>query len=97
MGSLDPVDELVQSVTLHIPLPVLFHGYALPFVLLYSVWLYGWVVVYGVEYYEAGLICLAGIATLQILVCLCCHWSVHVQSFLTCREVSPEPNLIITD
>lgn len=83
------IDDLVQSISLHVPRQFLFHGYILPFVTLYGCWLYGWVFVYGVEeYYEAGLIGVAVIGLVQILSCLCCHWSVHVQCFLTCRSVS---------
>jgi len=83
------VDDLVQSVSLHIPRQFLFHGYILPFVILYGGWLYGWLFLYGIEeYYEAGLIGVAVIGLLQILSCLCCHWSVHVQCFLTCKSVS---------
>jgi len=83
------IDDLVQSVSLHIPRQFLFHGYILPFLTLYGCWLYGWFFVYGVEeYYEAGLIGVAVIGLVQILSCLCCHWSVHVQCFLTCKSVS---------
>jgi len=83
------IDDLVQSVSLHIPRQFLFHGYILPFLTLYGCWLYGWLCVYGVEeYYEAGLIGVAVIGLVQILSCLCCHWSVHVQCFLTCKSVS---------
>jgi len=83
------IDDLVQSVSLHIPRQFLFHGYILPFLTLYGCWLYGWLFVYGVEeYYEAGLIGVAVIGLVQILSCLCCHWSVHVQCFLTCKSVS---------
>jgi len=81
------IDDLVQSVSLHIPRQFLFHGYILPFLTLYGCWLYGWFFVYGVEeYYEAGLIGVAVIGLVQILSCLCCHWSVHVQCFLTCKS-----------
>ncbi|PSN36028.1 Manganese-transporting ATPase 13A1 [Blattella germanica] len=81
------IDDLVQSVSLHVPRQFLFHGYILPFLILYATWLYGWVFVYGAEdYYEAGLIGIAVIGLLQILSCLCCHWSVHVQCFLTCKN-----------
>ncbi|KAJ9579755.1 hypothetical protein L9F63_004592, partial [Diploptera punctata] len=81
------IDDLVQSVSLHIPRQLIFHGYVLPFLILYASWLYGWFFVYEAEdYYEAGLIGIAVIGLLQILSCLCCHWSVHVQCFLTCKN-----------
>lgn len=83
------IDELVQSVSLHIPRQLIFHGYILPFIFLYGTWIYVWFFIYGIqEFYEAGLIGVAVIGLLQILSCLCCHWSVHVQCFLTCRKVS---------
>nr|CAD7457856.1 unnamed protein product [Timema tahoe] len=82
------IDDLVQCVTLHIPRHLVFHGYVLPFVIFYGTWLYLWLAVYGLEeYYEAGLIGVAVIGLLQILTCLCCYWSVHVQCFLTCSSM----------
>lgn len=83
------VDELIQSISLHIPNPVVFHGTVAPFMIIYSSWLYLWVFVYGVnEYYEAGLVTLVGIAFVQIFTCLCCFWSVHFRAFTSCRKVS---------
>ncbi|KAL9707030.1 hypothetical protein quinque_010548 [Culex quinquefasciatus] len=88
----DRVDDLVQYVTLHTPSHVLLSGSVLPFMGLYAVWAYLWVAVYGIEeYWEAGLLTLAGIGFVQVFVCLCCFWSVHVQTFLNCRKAkSPE-------
>lgn len=81
------LDDLVQYATIHIPLPVVFSGAVMPFMLVYALWLYLWVFVYGVdEYRDAGLLLLAAIGFTQILVCLCCFWSVHVQTFLNCRR-----------
>uniref|UniRef100_A0A182JTQ6 Cation-transporting ATPase n=1 Tax=Anopheles christyi TaxID=43041 RepID=A0A182JTQ6_9DIPT len=81
------VDELVQYASLHIPLPVVLSGAVMPFMVVYALWLYLWVFVYGIEeYQDAGLLFLAGIAFMQIFVCLCCFWSVHVQTFLNCRR-----------
>ena len=83
------VDDLVQSVTLHTPRPLLLHGYVFPFLILYPAWLYGWLFVYGVgEHLEAGFTGLAALGVLQVLISLCCHWSVHVRCFLTCGSVS---------
>lgn len=88
------IDELVQYVTLHVPLPWMLSWSVLPFFALFGVWLYLWVFVYGVgsdePHFEAFLIVLVGIAFLQLLVCLCCFWSVHIQTFLNCRKVSWE-------
>jgi cation-transporting ATPase 13A1 len=98
------LDDLVHKVTLHSPIPTIFHGYSLPFIFLYSVWLYCWIFVFGVdEYQEAGWIVLASIGLIQVLVSLSCYWSVHVRTFLTCvnsanllqaifAKVIPTPN-----
>ncbi|XP_049286966.1 endoplasmic reticulum transmembrane helix translocase [Anopheles funestus] len=81
------LDELVHYATIHIPLPVVLSGAVMPFMVVYALWLYLWVFVYGIdEYQDAGLLFLAGIAFTQIFVCLCCFWSVHVQTFLNCRR-----------
>ncbi|CAL4059528.1 unnamed protein product, partial [Meganyctiphanes norvegica] len=88
MASL-PIDDLVQSVGLYVPRPLILHGYIFPFLALYCVWGWSWVMVYGLEdYWEAGLLVLAGIGCLQVLSCLFCHWSVHVRCILTCRKES---------
>ncbi|XP_034230905.1 manganese-transporting ATPase 13A1 [Thrips palmi] len=82
------VDDLVQSVTLHTPRPLLLHGYVFPFLVLYPAWLYGWLFVYGVsDHLEAGFTGLAALGVVQVLICLFCHWSVHVRCFLTCGTV----------
>lgn len=86
------VDELVQYVTLHVPLHWALSGSVLPFAVLYSGWFYLWAFVYGISvdepHYEAFMVTLVVIACLHILVCLCCFWSVHIQTFLNCRKVS---------
>lgn len=88
MASFTDIDDLVHSVTLYVPRPFLLHGYILPFLIIYGSWLYGWIFVYDpFEYYEAGLVGIAAIGLCQLLCCLCCHWSVHVQCFLTCNRV----------
>ncbi|XP_055543818.1 endoplasmic reticulum transmembrane helix translocase [Wyeomyia smithii] len=91
------LDELVQYVTLHIPNHVLLNGSLLPFLILVTIWFYLWVFVYKVdEYWEAGLLTLAGIGFVQVFVCLCCFWSVHVQTFLNCRKANgPEKAQVV--
>lgn len=82
------LDENVQSISLHKSLPIVVHGYILPFMILYATWFYGWVFVYGVDdYYEPGLIVLAFIGVAQILVCLSCYWSVHIRAVLATLKV----------
>lgn len=82
------LDELVQKVSLHSPLPTIIHGYSLPFIGFYGLWFYCWIFVFGEEYVEPGWIALAGIALIQVLVSLSCYWSVHVRTFLTCTNSS---------
>jgi|GEM_PF-6163732 len=89
MGHFSQIDELVQSATLYHDIPVLLQGCVMPFLSLYVIWVYGWLVVYGFEdYTEAGFLGIAAIAVCHILCCLACYWSVHVYCFLTCRKVS---------
>lgn len=83
------VDDLVQSVSLYNPRRLIFNGYVLPFLLAQFAWIYCWIFVYGIdEYYEAGLVGIAAIGVLHIFLCLCCQWSVHIQTFLNCSSVS---------
>ncbi|KYM97902.1 PREDICTED: manganese-transporting ATPase 13A1 [Cyphomyrmex costatus] len=78
------VDDLVQSVSLYNQRKWMFNGYFLPFVMLQSLWIYCWIFVYGVdEYYDAGLAGIAVIGVLQIFLCLCCQWSVHIHTFIS--------------
>eukprot|EP00058_Branchiostoma_floridae_P006964 XP_002592452.1 hypothetical protein BRAFLDRAFT_68938 [Branchiostoma floridae] len=81
------IDDLVQRVSLYNLRPFLLHLYVAPFLVIYAVWLYVWLGVYGVgEYFEAGLIALAVIGIVQILSCLFCHWSVHVRCSFICNK-----------
>ncbi|KAF6215420.1 hypothetical protein GE061_010172 [Apolygus lucorum] len=81
------VDDLIDDVTLHKLRPIIFQGTIFPFIVPYIGWFYVWLYVYGLEEFtEAGFIGTAAIAVVQILSCLCCYWSVHVQSFLTCYK-----------
>ncbi|XP_071487293.1 endoplasmic reticulum transmembrane helix translocase-like [Diadema antillarum] len=83
------MEEGIESVTPYNLRPLVLHGYIFPFIFVYIAWLYLLVIVYGVsDYLEAGLIVLAGIGCVQILVCLFCHWSIHVRCSLTCRKES---------
>lgn len=82
------IDDLVQSVSLYSPQPILLHGTVLPFLVIYTSWLYTWFFIYGFdEFNEAGYLGIAVVGILQILSCLCCYWSVHIQCFLTCTKV----------
>nr|XP_018900940.1 PREDICTED: manganese-transporting ATPase 13A1 [Bemisia tabaci] len=88
MAGSTSIDDLVQSVSLHKLCPLYFHGCIFPFIFLYSGWVYLWLFVYGLEeLQESGYIGIAVIAVCQILSCLACYWSVHVQSFFACNRV----------
>lgn len=83
------LDDLVQYTQLYKPVPTVLQGTVLPFMLIYAILFYLWIFVYGVEeHYEAGFVFIAVVAVLQILICLCCYWSVHVECFLSCVAVS---------
>ena len=79
----------VEYTVLYKPLPLLVHGYVLPFIVLYVGILIGWIVVFGnFEHFEALMICIATIASLNIITCLSCVWSVHIRCLLTCKKVN---------
>ncbi|XP_043245096.1 endoplasmic reticulum transmembrane helix translocase-like isoform X2 [Amphibalanus amphitrite] len=78
------LDDLIQSLSYHNVRPLIFHGYMLPFITLYLVWLYIWLFVQGYEeHFEMGLVGIAVIGFIQILTSLFCLWSVSVRVLLT--------------
>lgn len=88
MTTAPKLDDLIQYVSLYTQLKTIFHLYVLPFVIIYSGWLYVWCGIYGFsEHYEGGFLGLAIIGCIQILCCLACYWSVHVNCYFTCRKV----------
>ncbi|KAL4715211.1 hypothetical protein ACJJTC_012258 [Scirpophaga incertulas] len=85
------LDDLIQYTQLFKPLPTVLHLTILPFLILYPIVFYAWIVVYGFEEnFEAGFLTVAVVALLQILICLCCYWSVHIQCFVSCT-VAKDP------
>ncbi|CAG9858501.1 unnamed protein product, partial [Phyllotreta striolata] len=81
------LDDLIQSVSLYTVRPSLLHLYVLPFLIIYSSWLYLWLGIYGFEeYYEGGFVGLAVIGCMQILTCLACYWSVHISCLFSCKK-----------
>ncbi|CAG9767898.1 unnamed protein product [Ceutorhynchus assimilis] len=81
------LDELVQSVSLYIRIPTIFHLYLLPFLVFYLVWIYLWIGLWGFyEHYEGGFVGIAVIGCIQILACLACYWSVHINCFFMCKK-----------
>ncbi|XP_060516984.1 endoplasmic reticulum transmembrane helix translocase [Cylas formicarius] len=81
------LDDLVQSVSLYTRIPLLFHLYTLPFLIFYPIWIYIWIGIYGFwEHYEGGFIGVAVIGIMQVLCCLACYWSVHVNCFFSCKK-----------
>nr|CAI5866507.1 unnamed protein product [Callosobruchus analis] len=86
------LDDLIESVALYTLQPTIIHLYVLPFIIIYSFWIYLWFGVYGFfDFYEGGCIVLAAIGCFQALCCLACYWSVHVNCFCTCKK-EKDPN-----
>lgn len=82
------LDDLIQSVTLHIMNPTYLSGVVFPFLAIYITFFYVWLNLYGGdEYYEAGIVIFAALVFCHILTFLCCFWSVHVLVFLNSRKV----------
>lgn len=79
------LNEEIQSITLYNIRPTAFHGYILPFMIIYGLWLYIFTVHY--EMNEYAFISLAGIGLLHVLISLFCLWFVHVYCFLACKKV----------
>uniref|UniRef100_A0A336KH29 CSON007847 protein n=1 Tax=Culicoides sonorensis TaxID=179676 RepID=A0A336KH29_CULSO len=96
-GKDQSLDELIQYVTLHKQNHIAFQGSLVPFVLAVGILFYIWIFVYGFEeFYEAGFVSLVAIACLEILLCLCCYWSVHINTFLNCRRAKePDAHVIV--
>lgn len=80
------LDDLVQYVTLHLPLPSLLNGSTIPFFVVYAALCV--VILLYQDYHEVGLVSMAVFGFIQILVCLCCFWSVHINTFLNYKKVS---------
>lgn len=85
------LDELIQYVTLHVPIVIFFNGTILPFVLIYLLTFYLWFFVYNTDdgqQSEVFVITITILIAIHILTLLCCFWSVHFQTFLNFRRVS---------
>ncbi|XP_012275293.1 manganese-transporting ATPase 13A1 [Orussus abietinus] len=81
------LDDLIETVSLHNPRSLFCRGYVLPFAVLQVAWIYNWIFVYGIDrYYDDGLVGIAVIGVLQIFICLCCQWSVHIHCFINCSS-----------
>ncbi|XP_063975662.1 endoplasmic reticulum transmembrane helix translocase [Diachasmimorpha longicaudata] len=90
------VDDLVQSVSLYNQRRVIFSGYVLPFLALQNIWLYNWLFIHGAEkYYHEGFVGVAVIGVMQIFLCLCCQWSVHIYCFLNCSSTRDPYNATV--
>ncbi len=86
---ISPGDDLVASAQLYRRRYWGLHGHVAPFFgLIYPVWLAAWIGYFGgpSENLEPAAIALAGLALLQILVCLGCYWSVHFLAAMTCSK-----------
>ena len=79
-------DDLVAEITLHKDRHWLFHGYVAPFIFVYIFWLYFTFFVTDLPY-EACVIALVAVFLFQVLIILCCMWSVWFLTLMTCQEV----------
>ncbi len=85
---ISPGDDLVRQVTLHRQRHWSLHGHVAPFAAAYAGWAYAWLFALDAsEQTELCLISLAAVVVAQILLCLSCHWSVHVMAAMTCAKV----------
>ncbi|XP_060590702.1 endoplasmic reticulum transmembrane helix translocase-like isoform X1 [Ruditapes philippinarum] len=86
------LNDEIQYVAYYNIRHILLHGYVGPFITIYIAWFYNWTLVYGLEeYFEAGLIVLAGIGLIQILTSLFCLWSVDFRCvFTSSKTASPD-------
>ncbi len=88
MAASGRLNDEIEHISLYNIRPLVLHGYVAPFILLYLMWFYFWVFVYGPEeYFEPGMIALAAVGLLQILVCLFSVWFVGVRCLITCSKV----------
>jgi cation-transporting ATPase 13A1 len=90
MSFLPPGDDLVSSVSLYRDRHWSLHLHIGPYIALaYPAWFYTWATYFGIDdYWEAGMIALAAVALIQVLLCLSCHWNVHILAAFSCSRVS---------
>jgi len=81
------ISDEVQYIELYKHLPVLLHGYVTPFIFLYILIFSLWTFYGFFDYFEIGCIILAISGVIQVLVCLACHWSVHIAASVTCKKL----------
>lgn len=87
MNFIAPGDELVESIGLFRQRHWFYHGHVGPFILAYVAWAYFWLIKMGWEdNAEVATLSIVGIGLFQILMCLCCHWSVHFLTWMTCSK-----------
>ena len=84
-GKKPPLNDEIQSITLYNIRHTALHGYVMPFVIIYTCWLYTFTFHY--EMNEYAFISLAGLGLCHILVSLFSLWFVHVYCLLACNEV----------
>ena len=84
----EKISDEVQHVELFKTSHVLTHAYVAPFLVIYAIFFPTWIIKFGFfENFEIGCIFLAILGVIQVLVCLACLWSVHIQARFTCSKV----------
>ena len=87
-GKVEQISDEVHYVELYRTSHVLSHAYVAPFLVIYAIFFPTWIFKFGFfENFEVGCIILAVIGVIQVLVCLSCHWSVHLCARFTCSKV----------
>lgn len=84
------LDDLVQYVTLHVPIPIIFGGGFFPFLVLVGIWFYVVVFIYEFnleDHFEAVFLSILAISSCFLLLNLCCFWNVHMKALLYLRKV----------
>ena len=84
----DIISEEVQSIELYQTAHVATHAYVAPFVLIHAIFFPVWIYYGFFENFEIGCIILAVLGVIQVLVCLACHWSIHIRASFTCSRVN---------
>ncbi|XP_065647295.1 endoplasmic reticulum transmembrane helix translocase isoform X2 [Hydra vulgaris] len=82
------ISDEVSSIEYYKYSKILFHGYVAPFLLSYAIFFPVWIFNGFFNYFELGCVFLAVLGMIQVLVCLACHWSVHICAALTCKKVT---------
>ena len=85
----------IAHITLHRRIPVEYHLYSLPFLVLYPIWAYGYFISYDTWFKseEWTFVFTVGLIASHALSFLVTRWSVAAKALITCTKVSYLPQL----